>query len=89
MVSMSDDKDRSPGADDWAGPEGELGAYIAEESAKSLNAYREQPHLVDEHANQEEDTARGGYADRQLFELIQNSADALAGTSDGGRIASV
>ena len=87
MVSMSDDKDRSPGADDWAGPEGELGAYIAEESAKSLNAYREQPHLVDEHANQEEDTARGGYADRQLFELIQNSADALAGTSDGGRIA--
>ena len=41
---------------------------------------------MDEHANHEEDTARGGYAHRQLFELIQNSADALADTAGGGRI---
>ena len=87
MVFMSDDKDRSIGADDWAGPEGELGDYIAKESKNTLRAYEHQPNLVDEHANHEEDTARGGYAYRQLFELVQNSADALAGTSDGGRIA--
>ncbi len=70
---------------DWAPPTGYIGAYIAEETSKTLDAYRSQPNLVAEHANHEEDTARGGYARRQLFELVQNSADALAG-SDGGRI---
>ena len=66
----------------WAGPDGALGVYIREESKKSLESYKSQPNLVYEHANQEEDTARGGYANRQLFELVQNSADALA-SSDG------
>ena len=63
---------------DWAGPNGELGRYIAEEAKRSLNSYREQPNLVAEHANVESDTVHGGYAHRQLFELIQNSADALS-----------
>ncbi len=70
----------------WAGMDGELGSYIAEESQKTLSAYGEQPHLVGEHANLEEGTTRGGYAHRQLFELVQNSADALAGKPGGGRI---
>jgi len=73
-------------AQDWAGPDGELGAYVADESRKTINAYADQPHLVREHANQEHDTARGGYADRQLFELVQNGADALSGAGGGGRI---
>ena len=58
----------------WAKSDGELGLYIAEESAKTLNSYREQPKRVAEDANIEDDTAGGGYAHRQLFELIQNSA---------------
>ena len=62
----------------WAKPDGKLGRYIAEESAKTLNSYREQPKRVAEDANVEDDTAGGGYAHRQLFELIQNSADALS-----------
>ncbi len=70
---------------DWAGPDGSIGVYIREEREKSLEAYRNQPNLVAEHANLEEDTSRGGYANRQLFELVQNGADALAG-SKGGRI---
>ncbi len=53
-----------------------MGAYIAEESEKTLHSYKQQPNFVDENANHEEDTASGGYAHRQLFELIQNSADA-------------
>ena len=72
---------------DWAAPDGDLGSYIAEESQRTINAYANQPHLVLEHANIEQDTARGGYAHRQLFELVQNGADALTGASDGGRIA--
>ena len=75
------------GAEGWAGPEGDLGAYITEESRRILNAYANQPRLVLEHANLEQDTARGGYAHRQLFELVQNGADALSGASKGGHIA--
>ncbi len=70
---------------DWAGLDGDLDAYIGRETEKSLEAYRAQPNLIIEHGNHEADTARGGYAHRQLFELIQNSADALA-HADGGRI---
>ena len=70
---------------DWAGPSDSIGTYIVAESGGTLKAYRSQPNLVDEHANLEEDTARGGYSHRQLFELVQNGADALAGSS-GGRI---
>ena len=72
-----------PSRSDWAGPEGAVGAYILDESKKTLEAYRTQPNLVIEHANHEEDTARGGYARRQLFELVQNGADALAESSRG------
>ena len=77
----------SPPTDEWAGPGGPLGVYIAEETKKTLDAYRSQPNLNEEHANHEEDTARGGYAHRQLFELVQNGADALVGKPSGGRIA--
>ena len=72
---------------DWAGPDADLGAYITEESRRTIAAYKDQPRLVLEHANLEQDTARGGYAHRQLFELVQNGADALSSASDGGRIA--
>ena len=70
---------------DWAGPDGSLGRHIDTEAGKTLDAYRAQPNLVAEHASIEEDTAGGGYAHRQLFELIQNSADALA-PELGGRV---
>ena len=70
---------------DWSDTDGAIGAYILAESERTLEAYRSQPNLILEHANHEEDTARGGYATRQLFELIQNGADALSG-SQGGRI---
>ena len=75
----------APARADWAGPHEGIGAYIRSESQKTLAAYRSQPNLVLEHANHEEDTARGGYAHRQLFELVQNSADALS-LAVGGRI---
>lgn len=69
---------------DWAGPGEALGCRIAELSRSTLAAYREQPKLVREHANQESDTAQGGYQHRQLFELVQNSADALLPVSAVG-----
>ena len=75
----------TPARADWAGPLDTIGAYIKSEAEKTLAAYRSQRNLILEHANHEEDTARGGYAHRQLFELVQNSADALA-LAGGGRI---
>ena len=70
----------------WEGPDGALGCFLAEESRKTLDAYRAQPHLVTEHANQEYDTAHGGYAHRQLYALVQNGADALAHPGTGQSI---
>jgi len=61
-----------------------LGRYIAEESQRTLDSYRAQPNLVTEHANLEADTASGGYQHRQLYELVQNGADALAPASSAG-----
>ena len=70
--------------DDWAGIESTVGTYILRESERALGAFRSQPPLVDQFANQEKATARGGYAHRQIVELVQNGADQLADT--GGRI---
>ena len=74
---------KAPSRDEWEEPTGDIGTFIHSEAEKTLEAYRSQPTLIHEHANLEEDTARGGYARRQLFELIQNGADALAGKSGG------
>ena len=68
--------------DGWDRPDGDLGRYIAEESEKTLRAYGAQPNNVERDARFESDTARGGYQHRQLYELIQNSADALMVTGD-------
>ena len=69
---------------DWAGPDDPIGTYIRKESKRTLQAYCSQPSLVAEHSNQEQDTARGGYAHRQIVELVQNAADQLIET--GGHI---
>lgn len=74
---------RCPEPPDWAGPDNHLCDFITRETENTLRAYKEQPILVTEHARHEHDTAHGGYAHRQLFELVQNSADALAKVSDG------
>lgn len=71
---------------DWVGPEGPLGDFIARETMKTLDSYRVQPRLLTEHSNQEHETAHGGYARRQLFELVQNSADALLDAPKGRSI---
>ena len=70
----------------WEGPEGRIGRFVVDEARKTLDAYRAQPSLVIEHANHEHDTAHGGYAHRQLFELVQNSADALSHAGTGQSI---
>ena len=84
-----DDEFRVPASDekpDWTGSTGEIGRFIVEEAKKTLSAYREQPRLIAEPASDEYVTAHGGYAHRQLFELVQNSADALLNSPNGKSI---
>lgn len=69
----------------WAGPDSEIGQFLEDQRLKTLISYESQPLLIVEHANQEQDTARGGYADRQVVELVQNAADQLS-DGVGGRI---
>ncbi len=76
----------SGGQPDWSGSGGPLARFVAEAAEKTLDAYRAQPELIARDANEEHDTAHGGYAHRQLFELAQNSADALRGAPKGKSI---
>ncbi|MGV9646675.1 DEAD/DEAH box helicase [Streptomyces sp. NPDC003554] len=58
---------------------------VLEQSTRVLQTYAVDPGLVAEHANGERRIAQGGYGDRQLFELVQNAADEMAG-EPGGRV---
>ncbi|WP_190818847.1 DEAD/DEAH box helicase [Saccharopolyspora pogona] len=51
---------------------------------QAIEAYRANPNLITEHANHEESIRVGGYANRTLLELVQNAADAMAGTAETG-----
>jgi superfamily II DNA or RNA helicase len=76
-------KDVNP--DEWSGPDGSLARHVREQSARCLRAYRENPLLVDQDGAIEISTAEGGYGRKQLYELIQNGADALV--HGAGRVA--
>lgn len=64
-----------------------LADFVVTECQKRLRAYTEQPRDVLEHYNAEIEVLSGGYAYRQLFELIQNAADAILEENSGrGRV---
>ena len=54
---------------------------VVERRAKRLEAYAADPTLVPEHFGIERGIAEGGYGRRQIYELVQNGADAAL---DGG-----
>ncbi|MEV7077077.1 DEAD/DEAH box helicase [Streptomyces sp. NPDC093516] len=58
---------------------------VLEQSSRVLQTYAVDPGLVAEHANGERRITKGGYGDRQLFELVQNAADEMA-EDPGGRV---
>lgn len=65
-----------------------LASFVESECRARLRAYSEQPRDAAEHFETENDVMSGGYAYRQLFELVQNAADAILEEGSGrGRIA--
>lgn len=69
----------------WQGLDGELAQAVEEQSRTALETYRNEPRRIGQDANIERSIAEGAYATRQLFELVQNAADALRGESSAGR----
>ncbi len=63
----------------------ELSKFVRDECEKRLRAYEAQPRDAAEHYETENEVLSGGYAYRQLFELVQNAADAIleAGEEQG------
>ena len=61
----------------WLGNDSPISQFVQKETQRTLNAYREQPSLVEEHFGIENAVLTGGYGHRQIFELVQNGADAL------------
>lgn len=57
-----------------------LAREVEEQFDRAIASYQANPHLIGEHANHEESIRVGGYANRTLLELVQNAADAMAGT---------
>ncbi len=63
---------------------GDLISYAKSLCDDRLNAYRAAPHDAEEHANIETSVLAGGYAYRQIAELVQNGADAVSEAGDAG-----
>ena len=86
---LGESKPDLPPADekpDWIGPAGRVGQFVAGLAANTLESYRARPALVTEHADSEDETARGGAADRLLLHLVRNSAGALLDAPKGQSI---
>jgi superfamily II DNA or RNA helicase len=76
---MSDAKDLLS----WHSPDSRLIGHLQKLCEQSLETYVVNPLLVEEHANLEADIASGGYGRRQIFELVQNGADAMSASTRG------
>ena len=69
----------------WEGLDGALALAVEEQSETVLGTYRGEPRRVGQDANIERSIFQGAYAKRQLFELVQNAADAMRHGSGSGR----
>src|SRR5260370_10124693 len=84
------DKARARAATRWPAPDAPLGAYVEADGGKSLQVYRIRAELIREHFGTEQSVLSSGYRYRQIFEVVQNGADAILeaaqAAEDGGRI---
>ena len=64
---------------DWASVDGDVAKAVVEQTARCLEVYRKDSRRILSDANLEVTTSEGGYGRKQVYELIQNGADALLG----------
>ncbi len=69
----------------WGGTDSDVCRAVDVQRERLLQTYRTDPGRVEQDANIERSIAEGAYAKRQLFELIQNAADAMQVDAGSGR----
>jgi hypothetical protein len=78
------DKARARAATRWPTPDASLVAYVEADRGKILQVYRIKPELIREHSGTEQSVLSSGYRYRQIFEVVQNAADAILEAADAG-----
>jgi superfamily II DNA or RNA helicase len=68
----------------WPPPDASLVAYVEADRDKILQVYKIKPDLVREHSGTEQSVLSSGYRYRQIFEVVQNAADAILEAADAG-----
>jgi superfamily II DNA or RNA helicase len=61
----------------WQGLDGAVAQAVEDQSRTALGTYQGEPRRIGQDANIERSISEGAYAKRQLFELVQNAADAM------------
>jgi superfamily II DNA or RNA helicase len=74
------------GTGSWDESDVSLQAWVETHRKRALEAYVANPLLISEHGMQEDSFRTGGYAQRQVLELVQNAADALRRSGRRGRV---
>ena len=75
-MHVSSGQEAPESSERWLGPDSALAQFVLRESETRLEGYRLNRGDIEEHAAIEQSVIDGGYRHRQLFELIQNAADA-------------
>src|SRR5262249_31308917 len=87
---MQRERARKRTATRWPSPDASLVAYVEADCGAILQVYRIKPDLIREHFGTEQSVLSSGYLYRQIFEAVQNAADAILEAADpgedGGRI---
>jgi superfamily II DNA or RNA helicase len=73
------------GIANWERADSALARDLVDSNNRSLKSWEYKPEWIEEQAHIEEAIAEGGYGHRQVYELVQNGADAMVNRS-GGRI---
>jgi hypothetical protein len=68
----------------WPSPDASLVAYVEEDRGNILKVYKIKPDLIREHSGTEQSVLSSGYRYRQIFEVVQNAADAILEAADAG-----
>jgi superfamily II DNA or RNA helicase len=68
----------------WPTPDASLVAYVEADRGKILQVYKIKPELIREHSGTEQSVLSSGYRYRQIFEVVQNAADAILEAADAG-----
>jgi len=68
----------------WPSPDVSLVGYVEADRGKILQVYRIKPELIREHFGTEQSVLSSGYRYRQIFEVVQNAADAILEAVDAG-----